>query len=335
MRRRIANAVAALRGKAGNTFVDPRSLGEGDRVSRALAAREALSSDFAGGWEVEDIGLLRKYATSAPPAAGMITDFLGIKTRPDFLPWASSLAGSVISDLPVPDDGLRAETIEYTAFLTSLEAAPRDTFTMAELGASYAPWLCLGAVLAKRSSRRRLNLTALEASSYFVGLMKQHLQDNAVDLDDHIRLVHGALAVAPGMMQFPVVGSAWENGGQAVASQVARDYVGREVRHEQVRAYTIDEVLPHQPIDFLHVDVQGAEGDVIPASVDFLNRYVRGLFVGTHSRAIEGRLLETLHANGWRLVRERPTKFEYRSDLPSIVGWTARDGGQFWMNPRV
>lgn len=131
--------------------------------------------DFAGGWEAGDISLLRKYATNALPVAGMITDFIGIKTRPDFLPWASSLAGSVISDLPVPDDGLRAETIEYTAFLTSLEAAPCNTFTMAELGASYAPWLCLGAVLAKRSGRSTPNLTALEASSYFVGLMRQHL----------------------------------------------------------------------------------------------------------------------------------------------------------------
>lgn len=153
-----------------------------------------------------------------------------------------------------------------------------------------------------------------------------------MDLGDNIRLIHGALADTSGMMQFPVVESAWENGGQAVASQAARDYVGREVRHEQVRAYTIDQILPHQPIDFLHVDVQGAEGDVIPSSTDFLSRYVRDLFVGTHSRAIEGRLL---HANGWRLVRERPTKFEYRSHLPSVVGWTTRDGGQFWMNPRA
>lgn len=329
---RLSNAVAALKGRSEPIVsVAP----EPGRVAKSMAARESLSADFAGGWEAEDIDLIRKYASVVAPTAGMITDFLGIKTRPEFLPWAGSLAGAVISDLPVPDDGLRAETIEYCAFFSSLEAASPDSFTMAELGASYAPWLCVGAVLAHRTGRSKLNLTALEASAYFSTLMARHLEDNAVQLGDHIRLIRGALADKPGTMHFPVVESAWENGGQAVAGATGQDYVGRAVQHEEVQAHTIDMVLPHQTIDFLHVDVQGAEGDAIPSSMDFLNRYVRGLFVGTHSREIEGILLRTLHTNGWRLVRERPVKFEYSADRASIIGWTTRDGGQFWMNPRI
>jgi FkbM family methyltransferase len=325
---RLSSAVAVLRGQ-----VPHRS--EPSRTGKAISARETLSADFAGGWEPPDIELIAKYAVSAPAIEGMITDFLGIKTRPEFLPWAAGFAGNVISDLPVPDDSLRAETIEYIAFFSSLEAAPAGSFTMAELGASYGPWLCVGAVLARRTGRRRARLTALEASSFFFERIPQHLQDNAISLNENIRLVRGALAEKPGRLHFPLVQSAWENGGQAVVGNAERDYVGRTVQHEEVPAYTLDQVLPQETIDFLHIDVQGAEGVVIPAAIDFLSSYVRGLFIGTHSREIEGILLKTMHAAGWRLQRERPVKFEYFADRPSVTGWTTRDGGQFWMNPRV
>ena len=48
---------------------------------------------------------------------------------------------------------------------------------MAEVGASYAPWTCVGAVLAKRTGRKA-NLVAVEASSFLFDLIPVHLREN-------------------------------------------------------------------------------------------------------------------------------------------------------------
>jgi hypothetical protein len=85
----------------------------------------------------------------------------------------------------------------------------------------------------------------------------------------------------------------------------------------------------------LHIDIQGVEADVLTSAIGLLNTNVRRVFVGTHSRLIEGQLITLFAANGWALVRERPTKFHYHADRPDVVGWTTRDGGQYWVNTRI
>ncbi len=90
-----------------------------------------------------------------------------------------------------------------------------------------------------------------------------------------------------------------------------------------------------RPMDLLHIDIQGLEHDVLAGSIELLNQRVRAIFVGTHSRKIEGLLIDLFHANGWRLERERPAKFVYEPTRPDVVGWTTRDGGQYWINPRL
>jgi hypothetical protein len=60
---------------------------------------------------------------------------------------------------------------------------------------------------------------------------------------------------------------------------------------------------------------------------------VRHLFVGTHSRTIEGDLIELLWSRRWRLLREQPCVFDLNRDGPVLNALTIRDGGQFWANP--
>src|ERR1700720_2245516 len=113
-----------------------------DRIENAIKARETLLEDFFGGWDPSDAELCARYAFLSEPTQGKITDFLGIKTSSSFHPWAKHLENGVVRDLPIPDDSLRAEAIEYFAVLHSLDIASPDSFAMAELGASYAPWTC-------------------------------------------------------------------------------------------------------------------------------------------------------------------------------------------------
>src|SRR5690242_3584020 len=90
------------------------------RVARSVGAREALGEDFFGGWLPEDVALFEAYADrSVATAPGFIVDFLGVRTRVDFVPWAAGLAGSRLAEPPVPDDCVHAEAIEYFALLSA------------------------------------------------------------------------------------------------------------------------------------------------------------------------------------------------------------------------
>jgi FkbM family methyltransferase len=305
------------------------------RLEGAVQARAVLGEDFFGGWDPSDAELCARYATQSEATEGKITDFLGIKTNSRFHPWAQHLNNKVVGELPIPDDSLRAEAIEYFAVLKSLEAAPPSSFSVIEVGASYAPWTCVAAVLAKRTGRYESKFVAVEASKYLFDLIPAHLGENDIRLEERkFRLINGAVSVRREVLQFPKVSNPGENGGQVSKTVSETDYLGRAVEYEAVQGYPIPDLMASGIYDLLHVDIQGMEHDVLSAAMRVVNEQARAVFVGTHSRKIEGQLLELFHANGWKLERERPTKFAYCASRSDIVGWTTRDGGQYWTNPR-
>lgn len=309
---------------------------EESRLQRSIKARAVLVDDFFGGWEEQDAALFASYAAQSTPEEGKIIDYFGVRTSAHLHPWASHMSGVVHASPPIPDDQLRAEAIEYFATLDALERAPSNSFTMAEFGASYAPWACFSAVLAKRSARKKVSITAVEASKYLFGLIEGHLAENDISGNSaDIRLINGAVATEKCTLYFPKVTSAAENGGRTENGTVAVDYLGRVVEHEEVLGYPVSDLLPDGVTDLIHVDIQGMEELVLSSAIDILNERVRCIFIGTHSRKIEGELLELFHNNAWTLVRERPTKFNYTKDRKEITGWTTRDGGQYWINKRL
>lgn len=306
-----------------------------ERANAAIEARKVLGEDFFGGWEPSDAEMFLRYVQSSKPIPGKITDFLGIKTSSFLHPWAQCHDNKVIEQIPLPDDSLRAEAIEYFAILHSFEVASPDTFKVAELGASYAPWTCVSAVLADRAGRTNTHFVAVEASSYLYELIPQHLAENAIYPEKYnIDLVKGAVATERGLLYFPKVGDPMDNGGQATSNDGPTDYLGRTIEYEQVESYPLKDILGDDIWDLVHIDVQGVEYDVLSAGMDVLNECVRAIFIGTHSRKIEGQLLDIFHEQGWLLERERPTKFEFNKGRENIVGWTTRDGGQYWRNTR-
>lgn len=305
------------------------------KITKALEAKDTLAEDFFGGWEAVDVQQFARFAApNIEPHDGIITDFLGIRTTPDLHPWASHLIGTVSTDLPIPDDGLKAEAIEYHALFTALENAKADIFTICELGASYAPWACTASALALRMGMRP-RVVAVEASSYMCALIEPHFTNNGVTNENaDLTFIQGAVSTERGKMYFPVVANAGENGGQATQTEHTVDYVGRTASYEEVEAYPLQDILPDD-IDFLHVDIQGAELGVLTANAKILNSRVRSIFIGTHSRRIEGELIEFFHQQGWTLHRERPCRIKYHADRPNVIGWTTRDGGQFWVNNMI
>jgi len=309
-------------------------------VQHLFEARQALGIDFFGGWLPADLELFEKYHFDMPPTPGFVTDYFGVKTAMEFVPWAKVYGGKTLGRPPIPDDSVRAETIEYFALLDSLENTPGDCFTMIELGASYAPWACIAGVLATRSGKRA-SVRAVEASSYFHALIAENFAANGLGDESEsskfeARAIHGAVGVEPGSMFFPIVENAAENGGQAAATNVDKDYLGRSIPHEEVPVRTLDDIFEGcDVIDFMHCDIQGSEEQVLIHGADQITQKVRHMFVGTHSRKIEGLLIECYHDHGWKLVRDRPVTFSYQPQLTSVVGMTTRDGGQYWVNTKL
>jgi len=312
-----------------------------ERVDKAISARKYLINDFFGGWIEEDIQLFRKYKYLTEPSENIITDYFGFKTPSHLVPWAQHLGGSLILEEPIPDDGIRAEAIEYYSVLTSLENSSSETFNIVELGASYAPWAAFGAALAIRLGINKIRAIAVEASPYFINEIYNIFKINnipyggvgTINQSITLKVINGAVSSVPGTLYFPVVTGYDQNGGQAVKSDQAVDYVGRSVSHEPVTAYTLEMITEDLPyIDMIHCDIQGAELDVLTSSIDLLKARVRSLFIGTHSRYIEGCLIHELHKKGFELIRERPCVFEYKKQLSDDVGMTTRDGGQYWIN---
>lgn len=312
-----------------------------DRITFAINAREHMVNDFFGGWQPSDVDLFMKYGFVSSPVSGQITDYFGARTPITCVPWAAVHDGAVLTDPPVPDDGIRAETIEYFALLNCLECSQSESFTMIELGASYAPWACLAGVLARRQGKSKINLKAVEASAFFQNLISDNVRANNLQSlpgnpEVVFSTVQGAVGVSEGVTYFPVVGSATENGGQTSESDPKSDYVGREVAHEKVQMHTLSRLLDeYLKVDFLHCDIQGSERDVLISSAELLTQKVRHMFIGTHSRKIEGELIECFHGKGWQLERERPAMFIHRPDLKDVVGMTTRDGGQYWINKNL
>jgi FkbM family methyltransferase len=333
--RKIRHLIGRLFGNRGNKKMELPAT-----IQTMISARETLGNDFFGGWTPSDIDLFNKFHRAIKGSPGFISDFFGVRTRTDYVPWASRLDGLSLREPPIPDDGVRAEAIEYFALLDTFDATAGASFTMVELGASYAPWGCMAGAIARRMGMRA-TIRAVEASAYFHSLIVDNfaangLSANTPDADMDIAAIHGAVGIRPGSIFFPVVTSAFENGGQAAEAAPEKDYTGRSITHEEVPVRTLDEIFQGLAvIDFLHCDIQGSEGEVLIHGASQINQKVRRMFIGTHSRKIEGELIECYHQYGWRLVRERPVTFSYRADLASVVGMTTRDGGQYWINSRL
>ncbi len=312
------------------------------RAHRADSAREALGDDFFGGWTKEDFALFAKYAvTDAEVRPSSVTDFLGVKTDVEFVPWAKHFAGQRLAAPPIPDDSIRAEAIEYFAVLHAFDTAPsRARFTLAELGASFGPWICTAGVVARRLGFQKIRLIAVEASQFMHRLIRTHLENN--DLRSELlpglyaKVLCGAVWVDESTLYFPKVTSAMNNGFQASSGSVDTDCVGRTVESVPVQGMTLPRILgDEEQIDLLHIDIHGAEAQVVPKAIDLLNARVRRLLLGTHSRYIDGLMMKIFHEAGWVLLRERPTKFTFVPALGGLDGMTTRDGGQYWINPRL
>jgi len=282
---------------------------------------------------------------TGPPEAGFRTDFLGIRTRCEFL------SGAALAAVQVHTADPHEEYLEWTDLLESILAA-RGHYTMMELGAGYGRWAVRAAALVRQLRPMPFHLVAVEAEPRHYRWLRQHMADNQIDTASST-LLQGVVSDHRENVLFYVASPAGEVNeaaswyGQAIAkSYEAVDamptdaYEDREVfqlrsgwKSVKVPSFLLADILPEtNRIDLIDMDVQGEELKVITSSIEELDRRVARLHIGTHSPEIEQGLRELLRQRGWQCAAD------YAGGQTNDTPWgpvAFVDGVQSWINPRL
>ncbi len=258
-----------------------------------------------------------------------VFDFIGSRTdtryRKGWEVHALAAGRRLETPLPPPNE----HYFDWVATLESVNAAS-GTFRMAELGAGWAPWLVRGALACRqRPAIEAVELVAVEADETHHGWVLSQLADNGLLVSDRIHAVRGAIAAQPGTIRFPRIANPDENYGAST--------LGVNSRSEwvEVPAYTLSDILQKfsGPVDFLHVDIQGAEYDVLPPAMGLLKRHVRAMMVGTHlSDERHDRLAAQLAADGWVQQLNFPRNRTSHTPVGDIA---FGDGFLYFRNPTL
>lgn len=225
-----------------------------------------------------------------------VFDFIGTRTDALFRKgWAPHAAVAGAQTQP-PYPPANEHYFDWVATLTAVDRAS-GTFRMAELGAGWAPWLARAALAARqRPAIHRLELVAVEADQTHFDWVGQHFEANGIR-GSGVHCLLGAIAAQAGTIRFPKVDNPDENYGASTrAVRAGTEYV-------EVTAYTLEQVLDRftGPVDLVHVDIQGAEYDVLPAAMPLLRSHVKSIMIGTHISLEHHRQMDNLfQREGWR-----------------------------------
>lgn len=286
-----------------------------------------------------DIELIKKFEDKARRSTkGYLVDYFGSKTNIDFYPHLHLSDG--VLDLPIPSDGIFYDYIEYLGAALAVDTADREFFTAIELGAGIGPWIVRSALLARKVGIKRITLVGVEADKQHFEWMKQHFADNGLksNIFSHLKihLFNSAVSEKEKFLYFPDLGENNEDWGAAASGDVIGcDYRGLQVISQRIHAIPINELLSkYKTVDLLHIDIQGSEFGVINSGMGELDKKVRVMVIGTHSRKIEGDLIELLFKNNWKLRNEKPCHFIFDQNAKSLEAMTSLDGTQLWVNSR-
>ena len=294
------------------------------------AADAAIPPDqIYSGYKPEELSIIREHFCLSPaPVDGFIVDHLGVKTRGSSL-WdqVQYLVGTVIPP-PIPND-FHAEAIEWIGLLKSVRSA-RGGFVAMELGAGLGPWVVAGAVAARNAGIRDISLLAVEGDPGHFGFMKQHFLDNGLNPDQHL-LLQAAVGARAGRARWPCV---------EPRTATARDPIDDDntiaLGTFEIAVLAFADLLRKQVRwDLVHVDVQGDQAVIREAALDELNVRAHWLIVGNDSRLIEGQLIHILMRSGWILENEKPVRFAFQPNAPTMESLAQIDGTQVWRNPRL
>jgi FkbM family methyltransferase len=231
---------------------------------------------------------------------------------------------------------------EWIDLLTAIGRS-RTQFTMIEVGAGYGRWISNAAATLKRRKKVELlrpKLVALEANKARFDSMVRNCEQNEIP-GSELTLLRAA-CTPDGSPVFMIcnddygasvtrnddVMRMFELANSDVIS--ARDNRGQTFLVEKVPAVRLHDLLT-EPVDFLDIDIQGAELDVVFSCIDAMDEFVKLAHIGTHSAQVDARLSHIFHLHGWK-----PRRIFSCGAVNQTPYGTFQfiDGIQSWENPR-
>jgi FkbM family methyltransferase len=227
---------------------------------------------------------------------------------------------------------------EWIDLLTAIDRA-EERFTMMEIGAGYGRWIANGAVALRQLDPARPlqgRFIALEASRKRFGFLKRNCAENKID--PRQCELHRVACTADGQ---PVIMKCDDDYGASVIKNndilrseafrnaetvEARDQAGKRLLIEKVPSVTLQSLLI-EDIDFLDMDIQGAELDVLRSNMALLTRKVKLAHIATHSLLNESRIASLFHLYGWRprflftTQQENETQYGKFTFIDGIQSW--------------
>jgi FkbM family methyltransferase len=273
------------------------------------------------------------------PTAGFVTDFIGSKSRISALWRGCEHLDGIIHPLPIPGD-FHADANEWIGTLKAVKAAT-GSFSVMELGAGMGPWVAAAGVAAMNRGITDIYICAVEGDAGRFALLQQHLADNGLDNVPQ-SIMQAAVGVEDGIAYWPRLDDpANQAGARPMRAGVEDDKV--YLKHGfslqsmvEVKVVSFSSLLAQRPFwDLIHIDVQGTEVELCLACAAELKKRARYMVIGTHSRKLDGDLLDLFHKEGWRLEHERPSVMTYDRNFKDLSVCTTQDGTQVWRNPRL
>ena len=263
--------------------------------------------------------------------AGYLTNFLGVRIDPKFSPTILEGRAGEVEGIPIPANW-HADVAEWGAALRAVDLA-RESFTVVELGCGWGCWINNTGVAARRAGLD-VHLIGIEGDAGHLKFAEEACTANGFARQQVI-LHRGIAASGNGVALFPrqqQSGMEWGLEPIFDATEQQRRHAVQSGSHNKLPMIALDDIVAaYHRIDLLHIDIQGGEADLVTGCLPVINGKVGYLVVGTHSRQIEGRLMDTLLETGWRMEIERPAIVSLSGTVPRVTV----DGVQGWRNPRV
>lgn len=152
--------------------------------------------------------ILRHAAPDVVPAAGYVTNYLGVRIDPKVAPTMLTDKAGTVEEPPIPANW-HADTAEWAAVLRAVELA-RHGFAMAELGCGWACWINNSGLAARRAGLK-LDLVGIEGDPGHLQFAREACLANGIGTDE-VSLLRGIAAARSGTALFPkqdVPGGTW------------------------------------------------------------------------------------------------------------------------------
>lgn len=316
-------------------FIPPirRLWEERNRLAQTVEQTQDRNSPF---WHYQSSfdpqEVIRRYAGLARPLAteGVATNFLGVHIDPDVFPMALESQRGSVEPIPIPANW-HADIAEWGAALRAVDLAS-GRFRVMELGCGWGCWL-VNTGAAARSRGLSVQIIGVEGDLEHVAMAHRTMAANGFSSNYFIH--HAVAAGRRGKALFPIVEHASNTWGSKPVFDATDEQVADAVasgKFHILDALPVSDMRGGEPLDLLHIDIQGGEAALLRDCLEDLNEGVRYLVVGTHSRMIEGSIIETMSGAGWILEIERPCIFTIGQDGRQTI---VVDGVQGWRNTRL